>query len=52
VFGGMLAATILTLIFVPVFYAVIESFRERRGSTESPHATDGHRLEPTARPAE
>jgi multidrug efflux pump subunit AcrB len=29
VFGGMLAATILTLLFVPVFYAVIESFRER-----------------------
>ncbi len=30
VFGGMLAATILTLIFVPVFYAVIEQLRERR----------------------
>ena len=30
VFGGMLAATILTLIFVPVFYAVIEQWRERR----------------------
>ena len=29
VFGGMLAATVLTLIFVPVFYAVIEGFRER-----------------------
>jgi hydrophobe/amphiphile efflux-1 (HAE1) family protein len=29
-FGGMLAATILTLIFVPVFYAVIEQWRERR----------------------
>ncbi len=29
VFGGMLAATVLTLIFVPVFYAVIERFRER-----------------------
>jgi hydrophobe/amphiphile efflux-1 (HAE1) family protein len=29
VFGGMLAATILTLIFVPVFYAVIERLRER-----------------------
>ncbi|HMG50143.1 MAG TPA: multidrug efflux RND transporter permease subunit [Inquilinus sp.] len=52
VFGGMLAATILTLIFVPVFYAVIESFRERRGGTDSPHATDGHRLEPKAGPAE
>ena len=29
VFGGMLAATLLTLIFVPVFYAVIERLRER-----------------------
>ena len=29
VFGGMLAATILTLVFVPVFYAVIEQIRER-----------------------
>ena len=29
VFGGMLAATVLTLIFVPVFYAVIERLRER-----------------------
>ncbi|MEI3852699.1 MULTISPECIES: efflux RND transporter permease subunit [unclassified Ensifer] len=33
VFGGMLAATILTLIFVPVFYAVIEQWRERTSST-------------------
>lgn len=29
VFGGMLAATILTLVFVPVFYVVIERLRER-----------------------
>jgi hydrophobe/amphiphile efflux-1 (HAE1) family protein len=28
VFGGMLAATVLTLVFVPVFYAVIEGLRE------------------------
>ena len=27
----MLAATVLTLIFVPVFYAVIERAREGRG---------------------
>ena len=39
VFGGMLAATFLTLIFVPVFYAVIENFRER-GSAK--HAGAGH----------
>ncbi len=30
VFGGMLAATLLTLLFVPVFYAVIERLRESR----------------------
>jgi multidrug efflux pump subunit AcrB len=30
VFGGMLAATMLTLLFVPVFYVTIEMFRERR----------------------
>ncbi len=36
VFGGMLAATFLTLIFTPVFYAVIEGIRERDKST-SPH---------------
>lgn len=28
VFGGMLMATVLTLVFVPVFYAVIEKWRE------------------------
>ena len=32
VFGGMLAATILTLVFVPVFYAVDRALRERRAS--------------------
>jgi multidrug efflux pump subunit AcrB len=30
VFGGMLAATLLSLALVPVFYAVIERLRERR----------------------
>ena len=30
VFGGMVAATLLTLIFVPVFYALIERAREGR----------------------
>ncbi|MDW6021493.1 multidrug efflux RND transporter permease subunit [Mesorhizobium sp. BAC0120] len=33
VFGGMLTATVLTLIFVPVFYAVLEKWRERLSST-------------------
>jgi Cu/Ag efflux pump CusA len=42
VFGGMLVATILSLAFVPVFYAVIEGLREgarigREGKTPSSH---------------
>jgi HAE1 family hydrophobic/amphiphilic exporter-1 len=40
VFGGMLAATILTLIFVPVFYVVIERLRERK--SEPDHAAVPH----------
>jgi HAE1 family hydrophobic/amphiphilic exporter-1 len=40
VFGGMLAATVLTLLLVPVFYAVIEGLRERSG--HSPEASEGH----------
>ncbi|WP_152044833.1 efflux RND transporter permease subunit [Aureimonas psammosilenae] len=40
VFGGMLAATILTLLFVPVFYAMIERWREGR----APHESSSHRL--------
>ena len=39
VFGGMLAATILTLVFVPVFYAVIERMRERGGPDASEDRT-------------
>jgi HAE1 family hydrophobic/amphiphilic exporter-1 len=45
VFGGMLAATILTLALVPVFYAVIEQLRERssRGEPAAGHeALGGH----------
>jgi hydrophobe/amphiphile efflux-1 (HAE1) family protein len=45
VFGGMLAATILTLVFVPVFYAVIETLREKRLGPEAG-------LKPHAEPAE
>ena len=37
VFGGMLAATVLTLVFVPVFYAVIERAREGRGGGQGGH---------------
>ncbi len=45
VFGGMLAATVLTLLFVPVFYAVIEQIRERALHIEDAapaHGTHGH----------
>jgi hydrophobic/amphiphilic exporter-1 (mainly G- bacteria), HAE1 family len=34
VFGGMLAATLLSLVCVPVFYAVIERLREGKGSAQ------------------
>jgi len=40
VFGGMLAATILTLAFVPVLYAVIEQWREGRVGAEPTPAHD------------
>jgi HAE1 family hydrophobic/amphiphilic exporter-1 len=51
VFGGMVAATALTLIFVPVFYALIERVREgREAAAAAPHA--GSRLAPRAEAAE
>jgi multidrug efflux pump subunit AcrB len=50
VFGGMLAATVLTLLFVPVFYVVIESFRER-GEPEA-MAADAHSAGPHSIAAE
>jgi hydrophobe/amphiphile efflux-1 (HAE1) family protein len=40
VFGGMLAATILGLVLVPVFYAVIERLRE--GASVSGPSVSGH----------
>ncbi len=41
VFGGMLVATILTLVFVPIFYVVLETWRERWSSRSSaPHAVE------------
>jgi multidrug efflux pump subunit AcrB len=55
VFGGMVAATILSLVFVPVFYAVIEQLRERRGDGEAAAHDQDHsdqdNSEPTAEPA-
>ena len=44
VFGGMLAATILTLLFVPVFYAVIEALYEDAPSNEISHTAEPHYL--------
>ena len=35
VFGGMLVATILSLAFVPIFYAVIERLREGRSAPKA-----------------
>ncbi|MFZ0194308.1 MAG: multidrug efflux RND transporter permease subunit [Pseudolabrys sp.] len=49
VFGGMLAATILTLAFVPVFYALIEQLRESR---LGPPAAAREPIEGPAEPAE
>src|SRR5260370_21331153 len=46
VFGGMLAATILTLGFGPVFHAVIERFRSRRTVAE-PGGADASILDPS-----
>ena len=43
VFGGMLAATVLTLIFVPVFYAVIERMREGADADDADRPTRGRR---------
>ncbi len=54
VFGGMVAATVLSLVFVPVFYAVIEQLRERSGkdAARQHHDAPQHQeIEPTAEPA-
>jgi HAE1 family hydrophobic/amphiphilic exporter-1 len=51
VFGGMLAATILTLLFVPVFYAAIEGFRERGHPPQESHQ-ESHLPQPGHVPAE
>jgi multidrug efflux pump subunit AcrB len=44
VFGGMLAATILGLVLVPVFYAVIESLREGAPASGGAGARDNPTL--------
>lgn len=40
VFGGMLAATMLSLFFVPIFYAVIEGIREKAGLGDNASSPD------------
>jgi HAE1 family hydrophobic/amphiphilic exporter-1 len=50
VFGGMLAATILTLLFVPVFYYMIERLRER-GAQSSAQEGEQHQGEHHPRPS-
>ena len=53
VFGGMLAATFLTLIFVPVFYALVERLRERGANTNTAPVPDfGHDASPQSGAAE
>jgi HAE1 family hydrophobic/amphiphilic exporter-1 len=41
VFGGMLVATLLSLVCVPVFYAVIERLREGRAAAQLSVARKG-----------
>jgi multidrug efflux pump subunit AcrB len=38
VFGGMIFATVLNLVFIPVLYVVIEGWRERRREAPPPRA--------------
>ena len=42
VFGGMIAATFLNLIFIPVLYVLVKLFQEqfRRHPAEAPATTD------------
>jgi HAE1 family hydrophobic/amphiphilic exporter-1 len=44
VFGGMLGGTILSLVLVPVFYAVIERMREGAATSHSTAASDHNSL--------
>src|SRR6202008_2181230 len=45
VFGGMLAATVLTLIFVPVFYSVLEQWRGNLSSAPESGREQAHPAE-------
>ena len=52
VLGGMLAATVLTLIFVPVFYAVIERLRTARPALQTEPITETRIINAPAQAAE
>jgi hydrophobic/amphiphilic exporter-1 (mainly G- bacteria), HAE1 family len=38
--GGMLVSTVLNLLFIPVLYVVVQSFRERFGAGATRHAAE------------
>jgi len=44
VFGGMVAATVLNLFFIPTLYVFIETLRERRAAPEGEPADDGEEV--------
>jgi multidrug efflux pump len=45
VIGGMLAATVIAVYFIPMFYYVIETWTDRLGRRKQPAAPEGeHRL--------
>ncbi len=46
VFSGMLASTLLAMLFVPSFYAVLERIRERKVSDETATKVRGGRPSP------
>jgi multidrug efflux pump len=44
VIGGMLAATVIAVFWIPMFYYVIETAGERFGRKKPPAAEPGHKL--------
>ncbi|HEX9772870.1 MAG TPA: multidrug efflux RND transporter permease subunit [Steroidobacteraceae bacterium] len=50
VFGGMIAATVLTALAVPAFYVLIQGLAERFGTARSPAATAGEGAPDGSRP--
>jgi hypothetical protein len=44
VFGGMLVATVLGLVFTPVFYVTIERLRERKPTHAQPGQTPAGKI--------